>query len=119
MNSLPSCCPVCGKKMKISSLQCNSCKTGINGEFAMPRLANLSPELQEFVEIFMLCRGNIRDVEKHLGISYPSVCKKMNVVNQALRFSKKDVHERKNEVLRAIERGDISPSDGADLLKRL
>ena len=39
----------------------------------MTKFASLSKEQLHFIEIFLKCRGNIKEVEKELGVSYPTV----------------------------------------------
>ncbi|GAG52421.1 unnamed protein product, partial [marine sediment metagenome] len=61
------------------------------------------------------CRGNIREVEKVLGISYPTVCKRLDLVNELLgnRIARVD----RKAVLEQIERGEITAKEAAQLLK--
>jgi len=66
--------------------------------------------------VFLRCRGNIRDVEKELGISYPTVCKRLDLVNQLL--GNVETKEKRMDVLERLERGDISAREAAQLLKK-
>ncbi len=75
---IASTCPACHNKLKIVRLQCDDCGTVIEGGFNTPPLAQLNSEQQRFVQIFIKARGSIKEVEKELGISYPTVCKKLD-----------------------------------------
>jgi len=66
-------CPVCNSKLKVVKLKCDNCGTVIENEFELSKFAYLSAEELNFIEVFLKCRGSIKDVEKELGISYPTV----------------------------------------------
>ncbi|MCX7012543.1 MAG: DUF2089 domain-containing protein [Candidatus Sumerlaeota bacterium] len=111
-------CPFCGGELTVSRLTCLGCDTQIDSQLPIPAFFRLPEELQEFVLLFLRCRGNIRDVEKELGISYPTVCKRLDLVNDLLGqpsgaappVSRKDILER-------LERGEITAKEAAQLLK--
>lgn len=63
---------------------CMQCDTSIDTKLPIPSMLQLPADLQEFVMIFLRCEGKIRDVEKELGISYPTVIKRLNLVNVLL-----------------------------------
>ena len=66
-------CPVCDGQLEPVKLRCSSCELTVEGRFPAFRLSLLSPEQQQFVEAFLASRGNIKEVEKELRISYPTV----------------------------------------------
>lgn len=111
-------CPVCSKKLKITKLHCSHCHTTIENEFEFSKLASLSNEQLHFVEVFLLCRGNIKDVEKELGISYPTVRGKLTDIISSLGYEEKkktEVDEKK--VVTMLENGEITPEEAIKLLK--
>jgi len=112
-------CPACGEKLKIVRLECENCHTVIEGKFDAQPLAQLSSEQQQFVQVFIKARGNIKEVEKELGISYPTVCKKLDEVTKMLGYAEEGIEKRKKEILEAIEKGRVSAAEGAKLLKKL
>lgn len=65
--------------------------------------------------VFLRCNGTIREVEKELGISYPTVCKRLDLVNQLLGNTGKPRAQR--DILDQLERGEISVSEATQLLK--
>ena len=80
----------------------------------------LPPAQQEFVEVFVLCGGSIKAVEEALGISYPTVKKKLEEVVQSLGtdlLKQARGTNRRDEILKRIENGELSAKDGAKLLK--
>lgn len=119
----PHCCPVCRHELTISSLSCNHCQTRLEGSFTSCKFCKLPVEQQEFVEVFLKSRGNIKDVEKELGISYPTVRNRLDGVIQALGYKvqKQDDGEdkhRKQEIFTALEKGEISTQEAAKLLRK-
>lgn len=80
----------------------------------------LPDDLKDFVVIFLRSRGNIREVEKELGISYPTVCKRLDLVNECLAGKPIEKNVRRltrNEILEQLEQGQITAKEAADLLK--
>jgi len=112
-----SACPVCSRDLNIARLSCSRCSTTIDTSLAIPAFFRLPEELQEFVMTFLRCRGSIRDMEKALGISYPTVCKRLDLVNALLGNLPVPAAADRNEVLEQLERGDISAREAAQLLK--
>lgn len=86
-------------------------------------LMRLPAELREFVLIFLRCRGNIREVEKEMGISYPTVCKKLDAVNDHLAGTPPQgapaagKRPAGHDILAQLERGEISAKQAAEMLK--
>ena len=84
VKKLSSKCPFCSGDLAITSLHCEGCGTAIDSKLVIPKYFRLGTDLQDFVLVFLRCRGNIREVEKELGISYPTVCKRLDLVNELL-----------------------------------
>ena len=73
MYRAPHKCPICGEKLTVSRLSCEGCGTAMEGHFTGCRFCSLSPEEELFLLTFIKNRGSIKDVERELGISYPTV----------------------------------------------
>lgn len=117
----PGRCPVCGHALQVSKLTCTHCETKVEGEFATCRFCQLPDEYRLFAEVFIRCRGNIKNVEKELGISYPTVRNRLDGLIEALGFrverSLQEAREYRDEVLSALERGEITPAEAVRRLK--
>ncbi|GKZ03578.1 hypothetical protein ANS014_20120 [Paraclostridium bifermentans] len=101
-------------------LKCNHCNTTIENEFSFTKFNKLSKEQLNFIEVFLACRGNIKDVEKHLGISYPTVRGKLDEINNALNPNiKKDTSKEKQNIMDMLENGEISSDEAINLLKKI
>ena len=68
-----STCPVCEGRLQVTRLHCNTCGTTIEGEFTVGRFARLGRDQMALLESFLRSRGNLRELERELGISYPTV----------------------------------------------
>lgn len=111
-------CPVCSKALKITKLQCNHCMTTIENEFEVTKLATLGQEQLHFIEIFLKCRGNIKEVEKELGISYPTVRGKLDEIISTLGYStQKKTEVDKKKIVSLLEKGEITADKAIELLK--
>lgn len=111
-------CPVCSKTLQITKLHCAHCHTTIENEFELSKLASLTKDQLHFVEVFLACRGNIKEVEKELGISYPTVRGKLTDIISSLGYvqkKKNEVDEKK--VVTMLENGEITPEEAIKLLK--
>lgn len=122
----PGVCPICGHELSVTRLNCTFCPTQLEGDFISCKFCQLPDEHREFIEIFIKCRGNIKDVEKELGISYPTVRNRLDSAIEALGYRvEKDESEadtekkQRQEILAALERGEISPPEAAKQLKRI
>ena len=69
----PIHCPVCQGMFHVKRLGCDKCGSVLEGNFEFNQLARLPKEMQQFVIVFLECRGNIREMEKYFSISYPTV----------------------------------------------
>jgi len=110
-------CPVCNSKLKAVKLKCDKCGTVIENDFEFSKFEYLDEELLNFIEVFIKCRGNIKDVEKDLGISYPTVRVKLNEVVSALGYSvvKKPSVEAK-DIIDMLEKGEISADQAVNMI---
>ena len=116
-------CPVCSSKLLVKKLQCSKCSTVIENDFELSKFDYLTAGQLEFVEVFLRSRGNIKDVEKTLGISYPTVRAKLDEVLTSLGYKTekqetKDMTSQNKDVLDALEKGDISPEEAIKLLNK-
>ena len=112
---LISKCPFCSQELQVSQLRCAGCDTQIDSLIGIPTFFRLPEDLQEFVLTFLRCRGNISEVEKEIGISYPTVCKRLDLVNELLGNRAPRVD--RGEILERLERGEITAKEAAQLLK--
>ena len=119
MKKVISRCPVCNNELTVARLKCDSCDTIIENNFRLSKFDYLSDEELYFTETFIRCRGNIKEVEKELGISYPTVRSKLDAVIKKLGYEAgmDDRAVKKEEILKALENGEITVEQAIEQLK--
>jgi hypothetical protein len=85
-----STCPVCEGELAITRLHCRTCGTSLEGEFGVGRFGRLSREQLALLESFLRSRGNLKDLERELGISYPTVRGRIEALLRALGLADGD-----------------------------
>jgi hypothetical protein len=87
-------CPICEHELTITRLNCRNCGTSLEGEFSVGRFSRLSREQLALLESFLRSRGNLRELERELGISYPTVRSRVDALLRALGISVDETPER-------------------------
>ena len=77
-------CPVCDHRLEVTRLHCAECDTTLEGRFSVGRFGRLNREQLGLLEMFLRARGNLRDLERELGISYPTVRNRLEALLRAL-----------------------------------
>ena len=77
-------CPVCAGELTIARLHCRSCGTALEGEFGVGRFGRLDREQLSLLESFLRSRGNLKEMERELGISYPTVRGRVDALIRSL-----------------------------------
>jgi hypothetical protein len=80
-------CPVCSGELTIARLHCRSCGTALEGEFGVGRFGRLDHEQLSLLESFLRSRGNLKEMERELGISYPTVRGRVDALIRSLGLS--------------------------------
>lgn len=95
----------------------------MEGEFTLCKFCQLPDEQREFIEIFIKCRGNIKDIEKEMGISYPTVRNRLDTIIEALGYNvdkndtAADIKVKKKDILNALDRGELTPEEATAQLR--
>jgi hypothetical protein len=124
--TLPGNCPFCGGLVDVTAFACRDCDAAVEGRFAPNKLAALDAAQAEFVLAFVKNRGNIKELERELGVSYPTVRARLDDVIRALGFkvgedatAAEEARARRADVLAAVERGEMTAAEAADAIKKL
>lgn len=122
-------CPVCHEDLFVTRLECNNCGTQLQGAFTLSKFNYLDTDKLYFIEIFMKNRGNIKMVEKEMGLSYPTVKKLLEEVIEQLGYSSSQVEEPKEkeeytgrsrkDILEQIDKGELSVDEATKLLAKI
>ena len=126
-----STCPVCAGELAVTRLRCTSCGTTLEGEFSVGRFARLSRDQMALLESFLRSRGNLRDIEREMGISYPTVRSRVEALVRALGFGPRDdtgseaeeeaerPADPREAILERLARHEISAEDAASAIRAL
>jgi len=128
-------CPACGDVLEVRRLQCPTCATAVEGRFLPSPYAALAPEQSAFLEVFLRARGNLREVERVLGLSYPTVRSRLDSVLEVLGFAGGDApvpppepdadtgpvgaeSPARRVALEALRRGEITAAEAVERIRK-
>lgn len=127
-----STCPVCSNELAVTRLHCRSCGTTLEGDFSVGRFGRLNRDQLTLLESFLRSRGNLREMERELGISYPTVRSRVEALVRALGFgpradtddaddptTEQPVGGTREEILQALARHEMSADDAAAAIRAL
>ena len=116
-------CPSCGGRLTVTGLACERCGTTVGGRFQPCDFCRLSEEQSTFLRLFVQRRGNLSELEKALGISYPTV---RNKLEEIIRLLQQDVAPAepvvpgtRDALLRAVAAGTLGAEEALAQLQRL
>ena len=131
----PAQCPVCGDPLITTRKGCLHCGTEIAGEFASCDFCALADADLELLRVFLGSRGNLREVEKHLQVSYPTARARLDAVLAKLglvtggEHAAADIEDSgdygqelppagstQDQILARVARGELSAEVAAKLL---
>lgn len=119
-------CPSCGGDLEVTRLNCTNCETVITGRYQPCRFCKLSPEHSDFLEAFVKSRGNVKEMERELGISYWTIRNRLNDLIKALGFEVEaapeeegDAKDRRKEILEQVDRGELTVAEATTRLAQL
>jgi hypothetical protein len=109
-------CPVCADELTITRLHCRSCGTALEGEFGVGRFGRLDREQMRLLESFLRSRGNLKEMERELGISYPTVRGRVDTLVRALGLADGSDDADATDAIDATDVTGLGPaaSDGID-----
>ncbi len=120
-------CPTCGGPLIVTELLCPQCQTQVRSRYSPCPFCALTADQLVFVKLFVEKRGNLRELEKALGVSYPTVRGKLEEIAVRLGAAPQPVEPpesepvpeaERREVLRLIAEGRLSPKEALARLRR-
>src|SRR3954466_4182109 len=136
-----STCPVCSHELSVTRLNCGECGTTLEGSFSVGRFGRLNRDQMTLLESFLRSRGNLRDMERELGLSYPTIRARVEALVRALGFGPRadsdealaaaatnaaaaatagaDVAAGRQEILERLARREISADEAATAIRNL
>ena len=121
----PRSCPVCGDVLSITRLGCGSCGSELSGVFAGCPFCGLGTAEAELLRVFLASRGNLRRVERHLGVSYPTARQRFADLLRALGVEPEAGDDGpdasrpvdRDSVLARLAAGEISVDEAEQMLR--
>lgn len=119
MPDVLSRCPACSAPLGATRLQCSTCGTAVEGTFQLCPFCRMGPEHREFALTFLRCRGNIKEVERELGISYPTVRGRLEELLRLIGEGTTPVPPSQDrvQVLQDLRDGKISQDEAMERLR--
>jgi hypothetical protein len=121
-------CPSCDGPLQVTELTCSACRLRLEGQFERGcRFCALDPEQRRLLDVFLSCRGVIRDMERELGLSYPTVRNRVNGLLVALGYAptteEAETEEgratRRREIVERLAVGELTAEEAAAALREL
>ena len=131
-------CPTCGGELAISEVSCTVCDTTVRSRYAPCPFCKLAPEDLAFMLLFVKSRGNVKDMERELGVSYWTIRGRLNEVIAAMGLDGEDTEAaegpaeseppaprrgrppapERQAILDQLKRGEISADEAARLISK-
>jgi hypothetical protein len=126
LKQAPRNCPVCGDILALTRLSCDECGTELAGHFPTCEYCSLAPEDRETLRVFLASRGNMKEVERHLAVSYPTARARFDAILVKLGIQATDepllggeesaMSGNSKEVLDSLAKGEIDIEEALEKL---
>jgi hypothetical protein len=113
----PTSCPVCNHRLATTRLTCPECTTELSGAFTSCEFCVLSDEDRDVLRVFLASRGNMKELERHLGVSYPTARSRYDSLLSKLGIERTAAPAPSRiELMEQVARGEI---DVDEAMRRL
>jgi hypothetical protein len=127
---LPRHCPACNTSLLVTRLACPKCGTEVTGSFQPDLFSRLAPNDFDFVVLFVKSRGNVKEMERELGISYWTIRSRLNEIVDQLGLetaalsttatsSTETATARRQQILEQLNAGLLTVNEAAGQLEEL
>ncbi len=103
--------------MVISELRCPKCDLRMKKDFELCEFCRLPEADREFLSVFLRTQGRITEMEKMLGVSYPTIKSRIESLLRNLGLSAV-AQETDTDPLEALAHGEISVDEAVAILKQ-
>ena len=119
----PHDCPVCGETLALTRLSCQACGTELSGDFQACEFCALTGDEREILRVFLASRGNMKELQSYLKVSYPTARLRFDALLAKLGLDKGAAPPPppapdRVEILQALARGEIDLSEAERRLQR-
>jgi hypothetical protein len=115
----PLNCPVCSSKLALTRLTCPSCDTELSGAFATCEFCVLTDDDRDVLRVFLASRGNMKDLERHLGVSYPTARARFDALLAKIGIDRPAPapSPTRVELMEQVARGEITIDEALERLE--
>ncbi len=118
----PHDCPVCGETLALTRLSCRACGTELSGDFQACEFCALTGDEREILRVFLASRGNVKELQGFLKVSYPTARLRFDALLAKLGLDRAAAPPPPSadrvEVLQALARGEIDLREAERRLQR-
>jgi hypothetical protein len=115
----PRQCPVCDEQLRVTQLGCDACGTGISGDFESCQFCALDAADLDVLRVFLTARGNIKELGRHLGVSYPTARLRFDELVRRLGLTADpdpELSDPRLAILQALASGDLDAGQARRLI---
>ena len=87
-------CPACDGRLFPRELECVDCGLHLQASYPRNEFARLDDDALHLLRIFVACEGRIRDMERALGVSYPTVKSRLAGLRETLGFGGENARQQ-------------------------
>ncbi len=113
--NIPPNCPSCGGSLLVTRMECPDCEAEVTGSFDQCPVCRLEPDTKRLFELFMAARGNVKEVQRALGVSYPTVRQRIDGMFNQLGYDEKPPDAK--SILAAVRAGELSVDEAERMLR--
>lgn len=125
MRRLLTTCPSCGGDLVITELSCTRCDTVIRGTYTGCTFCELPDDDLRFLELFVSCRGNVKEMERETGLGYWTIRGRLDDVLKVMQTKLEaaappaEIDSQRRDILLAVERGELAITEAEQMLAAL
>jgi len=102
--------------LELTKLSCRTCDTELSGSFESCEFCVLGPEDRDLLRVFLSSRGNMKELERHLSVSYPTARARFDQLLARIGIDRPAAPSPRVELLEQLAKGEL---DVDEALKRL
>lgn len=96
-------------------LECSECGTEVTGEFELCPVCRLDGEVKKLFDLFINARGNLKQVQRDLGLSYPTV--RVRIEEMFRKMGQETLSNDPKTILARVRAGELSVEEAEKLLR--
>ena len=92
-------CPVCNHRLIATKLSCKSCGLELSNDFTLSKFNYLNTDELEFIEVYLHCKGNLKELQKEMKLSYPAAKKRFDTILSSLGYQPENSLQTNMEIV--------------------